>query len=146
MHIESALTEAWAQFVSFQTEVSIDDNDPTRDAIRDYAPELFGSYLQARQQTEPFGMDRLNSLHVPAAALSIAAIALALLLSRPLGLPPAASALCLSVLLALVINAVICGVFSHPVDRYQSRLVPLAAFAFAVVVFTGVRRPLMKSK
>jgi hypothetical protein len=36
--------------------------------------------------------------------------------------------------LALATNAAICGVFSHPVDRYQSRLVLLAPLAMALLI------------
>lgn len=40
----------------------------------------------------------------------------------------------LSTLLALAANGAICGLFSHPADRYQSRLVPLAPFAMALLI------------
>ena len=42
-------------------------------------------------------------------------------------------------MLALATNAAICGIFSHPVDRYQSRLVPLAPLAIALLI-AGRRR------
>jgi hypothetical protein len=51
-----------------------------------------------------------------------------------LHIAPEAAALCFVILLALAANAAICGVFSHPVDRYQSRLVLLAPFAVAILV------------
>jgi hypothetical protein len=43
------------------------------------------------------------------------------------------AAFCLPVLLALFINAAICSIFSHPVDRYQSRFTPLALFAITLL-------------
>jgi hypothetical protein len=57
-----------------------------------------------------------------------------LLFRRRLKIAPNAAALCLVVLLALAANAVICGVFSHPVDRYQSRVVLLAPLAMALLI------------
>jgi hypothetical protein len=57
-----------------------------------------------------------------------------LLFRRRLKIAPEAAALCLVILLALAANAAICGVFSHPVDRYQSRLVPLAPLAMALLI------------
>jgi len=37
-------------------------------------------------------------------------------------------------LLALAANAAICGVFAHPADRYQSRLVLLAPLAVTFLI------------
>ena len=61
-------------------------------------------------------------------------MALALIARRRLKIAPELAALCLTILLALAANAAICGIFSHPVDRYQSRLVPLAPFAVALLI------------
>jgi hypothetical protein len=47
-------------------------------------------------------------------------------LRRRLKIAPEAAAFCYVILLALVANAAICGVFSDPSDRYRSRPVPLA--------------------
>lgn len=140
MHAQTAATAALAQFVSFRTEISIHDNDPTYDAIRDHAPSLLPAFMQSRQEAQPFDIAPLNLVHVPVGALSIAGLVAALVWRRRLKLPPEAAALCLTVLLALAVNAAICGVFSHPVDRYQSRLVPLAPFALAVA-FATRRKP-----
>jgi 4-hydroxybenzoate polyprenyltransferase len=76
----------------------------------------------------------LNLLHVPIAALAIAGLVGGLIWRRRLKIAPELAALCLTILLALAANAAICGVFSHPVDRYQSRLVPLAPFAMALLI------------
>ena len=64
----------------------------------------------------------------------MAALILALILQRQLRLTPEAAALSVTILLALAANAAICGVFSHPVDRYQSRLVLLAPFAVGILI------------
>lgn len=134
MHLEAALTDTVEQLLSFQTDVSIDDNDPTFDAIRDHAPALLPAFLNARQQAQRFDVAPLNLVHVPATALAIAWLIGALIWRRRLKLAPDITALALSVLLALLANAAICGVFSHPVDRYQSRLVPLASLAVVMLI------------
>ena len=90
--------------------------------------------MRARQQADPFDVAPLNFLHVPVAALSIAGLALALIARRRCKVAPDLAALCLTILLALAANAAICGIFSHPVDRYQSRLVVLAPFALALLI------------
>jgi len=137
VHATTAFNAAFAQFFSFQTEVGIDDNAPTRWAFEEFIPKLYPALLAARQQAQPFDVEPLNRLHLPVAYLSLALMALAMIFRRRLGLPNRTYALCLMLLAALTANAVICGVFSHPVDRYQSRLVLLAPFVVAIV---AVRR------
>jgi hypothetical protein len=90
--------------------------------------------MRARQQAERFDVAPLNYLHMPVAALAVAGLGLALLFRRRLRIAPEAAALCLVILLALAANAAICGVFSHPVDRYQSRVVLLAPLGIALLI------------
>ena len=132
-HATTAIQAAVAQFFTFQTEVGIDDNGPTRWAFEEFLPKLYPTLLAARQQAEPFDVEPLNRLHLPVAYISLALIALAMVFRRRLGLSDRTYALCLTLLAALAASAVICGVFSHPVDRYQSRLVLLAPFVVAII-------------
>ena len=133
MHIEKALGDTAQQFLSYQTEVSLTDNEPTIETLHGLVPQLFMHFMSARQQSDPFQVATLNMLHVPAATLGLVGLIFTLLLGRR-RLDAPMIAFCLTVLLALVVNAAICGVFSHPVDRYQSRLVPLAPFAMAILI------------
>ncbi len=80
-------------------------------------------------------------LYVPVAGLAIGGLVIGLIGRRRLKLSPEATALCLTILLALAANAAICGIFSHPVDRYQSRLVLLAPFAMAALFAQRWRSP-----
>lgn len=139
MHAAAAALATLEQFAKFKTEISFENNEPTFETFREDAPDLLAPLMQARQQTAPFDVAALNIVHVPVAALSIAALAAVFMFRRRLGLTPDVTALCLSILLALAINAAVCGVFSHPVDRYQSRLVVLAPFALALA-FAAHRR------
>lgn len=141
MHLKTALAATFEQLTSFQTEISLDDNDPTFDAIRDYAPRLLPDYQAARQQAEGFDVATLNLVHVPVAALAIVGLVVAVAARRRLTIAPEFVALCTVVLAALLINAAICGVFSHPVDRYQSRLVVLAPLALAMLAAYRHRAP-----
>ena len=134
MHVATAVKATLSQFVTFATEVSIEDNDPTFWSFEEHIPQWPPALMAARQQSERFNVAPLNNLHVPVAALAVAGLILALLLRRRLNIAPRAAALCFVILLALAANAVICGVFSHPVDRYQSRLVLLAPFAIAILL------------
>ena len=119
MHASTAAAAAIKQFFTFQTEIRVENNAPTIQMFAEHFPQLFPQFMRARQQAEHFGVARLNYLHVPVAALAIAGLGIALLSGRR-KIAPEAVALCLVVLLALAANAAICGVFSHPVDRYQS--------------------------
>jgi hypothetical protein len=134
MHATTAVSAAVKQFLAFQTEISIEDNGPTIETFTAQTPQLVPLFMQARQQTDHFNVAPLNFLHVPVASLAIAVLGLALLARRRLRVAPDLAALCLTILLALAANAAICGIFSHPVDRYQSRLVPLAPFAMALLI------------
>ncbi len=134
MHATSAITATLAQFAAFKTEVSIHDNAPAIGTLRDSTPQLMPQLMSARQQNDQFSAAPLNLLHVPFAALAIGGLGVALIWRRRLEVAPELAALCLTVMLALAANAAICGIFSHPVDRYQSRLVPLAPFAIALLV------------
>jgi hypothetical protein len=140
MQMNTAVTDTFQQFISFQTEVSLDDNAPTIEIFANRTPQLMPELMSARQQTGAIDVDALNLVHVPVAALAIAALAGALLFRRRLNVAPEFAAFCATVLLALVVNAVICGVFSHTVDRYQSRLMPLALFGVALLVTGRWRR------
>jgi hypothetical protein len=134
MHASTAVIAAATQFFTFQTEIDVDDNAPTLNVFRFHFPKLFAELMRARQQAGGFDVEPLNYLHVPVAALSVMGLVLALLFRRRLKIAPEAAALCLVILLALAANAVICGVFAHAADRYQSRLVLLAPLAVAFLI------------
>ena len=135
MHVSAAVADTLKQFASFQTEVSIHDNAPTIGTLGDRTPQLMRQLMNARQQTDLLDVAPLNLLHVPIAALAIGGLGVALIWRRRLEIAPEMAALCLVVLLALAANAAICGIFAHPVNRYQSRcLAPLAPFAIVLLI------------
>lgn len=134
LHFEKAVKATFSQFITFATEVNVDKNEPTFSSIGEHLPWLMPRMFAARQQSERFDVAPLNTLHVPVAFLALTGMFVALLLRRLLKIAPQAAALCFVVLLALAANAMICGIFSHPVDRYQSRLVLLAPFVVAILV------------
>jgi hypothetical protein len=140
-HITTALRATLLQLISFKTEVAFlaGENGYTISTIRDRLPSLYPALMAARQQATPFNVAPLNVIHIPAAALSI--LALAAVLIRRHRFPDRAIAFAVTVLFALVINAAICGVFSHAADRYQSRLVPIAPLALMIVALSRRRTP-----
>lgn len=140
LHLATAVKAAAEQFVRVRTSLSVRPEDNI-DAIRTFErmlpPPAVARFHAARQQSEKPDIGVVNLLHLPAAY-----IGLTLLLVATFGRSDRRNlllfALCSSVLLALLANAMICGVFSIPSDRYQNRLVPLAVLCVAVAL--GGRR------
>lgn len=133
-HAIAAVTAIFDQFTTFATEFSIDDNDPTVDTFDKYLPRLYPQLMSARQQAQRFDIAPLNYIHVPVSGLAMAALFGVLIFRRRLALTPQYTALCLTILLALAVNAAVCGIFSHAVDRYGGRLALLAPFAIALLI------------
>jgi hypothetical protein len=141
-HLTTAIAATLGQLVSFQTEVSVDDNEPTFQAFAELLPDLVPAMMGARQQDGRLNVVPLNAiLYVPVGALAVGGLVLALLLRRRLNMTPETAALCFTVLLMLAVNSAVCGIFSHPVDRYQSRLVLLAPFVVAILVAQRFKAP-----
>ncbi len=135
-HVTNAIAHSADQLVSFATELATDDgaNAHTTYTFREYLPQLYPALMTARQQTGRLDVDPLNVIHIPVGALSILGLIGLLIFHRRMDLPPRAVALAATVLLALLVNAAVCGVFSHAAERYQSRLMPLAPFALMTLL------------
>jgi hypothetical protein len=134
--IGNAIWHSLDQLVSFATEIAT-DRDRNFHVIwtfKDDFPRLYPQLMAARQQTGELDVTSLNAIHIPVAALSMLGLAGALLYRRRLALSPQMTALAATVLLALLVNAAVCGVFSHAADRYQSRLVLLAPLAIMILL------------
>lgn len=138
-HLWTAAYAAVSQFFTLATEVSLNDNEPTFAMFRDHLPDLVPSLMEARQQNAGIDVSAMNWVHIPVAVLSIAGLGLTLILRHRWRVGAELTALGLTIMLALIANAAVCGIFSHPVDRYQSRLVPLAPLALALVVASRSR-------
>jgi len=98
------------------------------------------AYLEARQQRGTLRFKTLNMIHVPVGALSVLGLLLLLhnAVSRRVWDQVSLPAL---VLLGLIGNAIICGTFSNPHDRYQSRIIWLPSLVLLLAV-TRDRRAL----
>ncbi len=99
-------------------------------------PKQMDGYTHAYQQRGDIWFLPLNLLHVPVAILSIAGVFL--LLRRAWREKEWNNAVLPAfVLIALLGNAFICGVFSGPHSRYQSRLVWLPTLVLLLVASSG---------
>ena len=100
-------------------------------------PQQVSAYDRAYQQEGEIWFVPVNIVHVPVAFLSLAGLYMILRNVRArrdgrAGLLPA------FVLIALLGNAFICGVFSGPHGRYQSRIMWLPAFAVILIAWPRI--------
>ncbi|HSS13705.1 MAG TPA: hypothetical protein VLL04_07425 [Rhizomicrobium sp.] len=131
-HLRAAVTESLLQFFAFKTGDGIEPQlSIAVPNFRRVIPEQIPSYRLARQQRGRFRFDILNLIHVPVGAMSILGLALLLQRARRNWHQGSLPAL---VLLALIGNAIICGTFSNPHDRYQSRIIWLPSLVLLLAV------------
>ncbi len=140
-HLETAVTTTLKQLALMETEVSLvkDWMAPAIGSLRELVPQMTPRIAAARQQAEPFPdlLARFNTIHVATALASLVLLVGLFAFARQRLVPPETLMLAGLVLTALLINAAVCGIFSNPVDRYQSRILWLAPFA--VIIALGAR-------
>ncbi len=119
----AATDDSVRQFFTFKTGDGIESQEWVLEpVIKQAAPGELPAYLAAPQQHNRLRFTTLNMIHVTVGMLSL--LGLIVLLHdavkrrhwRELRLPAL-------VLTALIGNAIVCGTFSNPHDRYQSRLI-----------------------
>ncbi len=147
MQLEAAMRDSVRQFFTFKTGDGIESQQwVLKPDFEKMVPGQLPGYLGAQQQRGKLRFAALNMVHVTVGILSL--LGLLLLLQRALirrrwndaALPGL-------VLTALIGNAIICGTFSNPHDRYQSRLIwlPGLVLILARMRNPGVLRPLEES-
>ncbi len=133
-HLRTAL---WGTFDELRTTRTViptnpyDNHDAIR-AIEELAPDAVPAFRAARQQRQEIDVDWINLIHVPVEATS--AVGLLALLGMGLVRRGRSWRLALTVLLALIFNAAICGVFSNSSDRYEARLIWIAPLCVALAL------------
>jgi hypothetical protein len=132
-HVVTAVRNVLQQLVTVATGDGVNPEN-TQHAVwvlSEQAPKAMPHFLNAAQQRDLFDFTAINWVDVPIALTASAALPFIVVMLRR---RRAVAALALTALLALLANAAICGIFSGPDDRYQSRLAPIAALAVAVAV------------
>ncbi len=138
MQIEAAIRDSVRQFFTFKTGDGIESQEwILKPDFEKMMPGQLPEYLAAQQQRSRFRFAAFNMVHVTVGILSL--LGVLLLLQRALirgrwdeaALPGL-------VLTALIGNAIICGTFSNPHDRYQSRLIWLPSL---VLLIAGMKNP-----
>jgi hypothetical protein len=141
MHLRAAVSDSLLQFLQFKTGDGIEPQMSIQERpFRRVIPQQIPAYLEARQQQGLIRFKTLNLIHVPAGAMSLLGLLL-LLQHAAIRRAWADASLPVLVLLGLIGNAVICGTFSNPHDRYQSRIIWLPCLVLLLAV-TRDRRAL----
>jgi hypothetical protein len=138
-HLVTAVRATLRQLVTVDTGdgVNPENNQHTEWTLSERAPNAMGRFRAAAQQRDRFDFTAINRVEVPLALAASALMPILVVLLRRRR--PALAALALSATLALLANAAICGIFSGPNARYQSRLIPIAPLA-ALVAVLDLRR------
>ncbi len=109
--------------------------------FREYLPQQLKFVDVAREQKSHLTFGPVNLIHVPVALISTA-LAFAMLMAAIFRRrADEVTLLTATVVLALLGNAVICGVISGPHDRYGSRLVWIATFTVMIAVMKRSKPP-----
>jgi len=135
-----ALQDAALQFFWFQTGDGIVPQEWVLNREFKVAiPQQLSAYDKAYQQEGAIWFLPINLVHVPVAILSLAALYLSLR-GAVRRRDWRGSVLPAFVALALIGNALVCGVFSGPHGRYQSRIMWLPTFAVALIAWPRIER------
>jgi len=141
MHLQAAAYDSLLQFLQFKTGDGIEPQLSIMEPnFKLTIPKQLPAYREARQQQGLIRFKTLNLIHVPVGAMSVLGLLLLLQHAAARRAWETASLPAL-VLLGLIGNAIICGTFSNPHDRYQSRIVWLPTLVLLLAV-TRDRRAL----
>ncbi|MGZ5936395.1 MAG: hypothetical protein ACXWLK_03270 [Rhizomicrobium sp.] len=134
----AVVKDAALQFVLFQTGDGIVPQEwVLNQEFKIAIPQQISNYDHAYQQEGAIWFLPVNLVHVPVAFLAL--LTLGLLLRHAVKRGEWRKGMLLAfVLLALLGNAFVCGVFSGPHGRYQSRIMWLPAFAVVLVAWPRV--------
>jgi hypothetical protein len=133
-----ALQDAALQFFWFQTGDGIVPQEwVLNHEFKVAIPQQLNAYDRAYQQEGEIWFLPINLVHVPMGFLSLAALYV-ILRNAVRRRDWRAAALPAFVALVLIGNAVVCGVFSGPHGRYQSRIMWLPAFAVVLIAWPRV--------
>ncbi|MGU3493643.1 hypothetical protein ACLBXM_06330 [Xanthobacteraceae bacterium A53D] len=136
-HLAAAVSATLRQLVAMRTGDMMDETLwHSTYQIRSTQPEARRAMMAARQQQVPsIDFSHFSRLHVPVGLAASLAVALLAVAAGWRG-HREWMLFCGSVAFILLANAAVCGVFSNPHDRYQSRIVWIAV---AALFIAGVR-------
>ncbi len=134
--IETALVATARQLVAVRTgEGIVTTMWHTYGIIGRYMPSVVPAMRAARQQRGEIHFSMINAVHVPIALAAMALLPVVVLLGFSSPAFVEIGRLAATIALALLGNAVVCGVISNPHDRYGARMVWIAVFAVVLAAW-----------
>jgi len=134
--IETALVATARQLVAVRTgEGIVTTMWHTYGIIGRYMPSVVPAMRAARQQRGEIHFSMINAVHVPIAFAAMALLPVVVLLGFSSPAFVEIGRLAATIALALLGNAVVCGVISNPHDRYGARMVWIAVFAVVLAAW-----------
>jgi hypothetical protein len=131
--IETAVVAAAKQIVKVENgEGVLTTIWHTYGIIQHYMPSIVPAMRAARQQHGEVSFRALNEVEVPVALISIMLLPFIVIMGR--GEYADLRRLAATVSVAVLANAVVCGVLSNPHDRYGARIAWIATFAVGLVL------------
>jgi hypothetical protein len=140
LQIETAAIATARQLVYVRTGEGVENTTwHTYGVIHDRLPEVVPAMEAARQQQkQSISFTGINAVHYPLALLSLALLPVICLLGWFGWLPASFAELGMTCILALLGNAMVCGIVSNPHDRYGARLVWIASFVALLALAQAV--------
>jgi hypothetical protein len=134
-HIRAAAKATLEQMLLMRTMTSLQsaDNSGALEVIEHLAPSMIVRLRGARQQRDGvLDLTSINLLHVPFAFIALSLLPIVIALGGFCRISKNTTTFASTIAFAIVANAAICAIFSSTVDRYQSRLIWLAALAVGI--------------
>jgi hypothetical protein len=137
--IETAASAAVRQLSQFKTgEGVLDQVWHTYNMVERFTPSALPAMRAARQQKGKLDFRNINRFHVPVGFASLVLLVAALWLSLKRPVFAELGPLATTAVLAILTNAVVCGVLSNPHDRYGARMIWIATLVVALVPWRAV--------
>jgi hypothetical protein len=142
LQLRDATIAAARQLVTVRTGEGVENTLwHTYGVMRDRLPQWIPAMNAARQQQKPsISFTAINMVHYPLALAVMALLPIIFVLAWLELLPASLAELSGTAMLALIGNAVICGVISNPHDRYGARIIWIASFVVLLALAHAVER------
>jgi hypothetical protein len=140
LQLETATIATARQLVHVRTGEGVENTTwHTYGVIHDRLPQVVPAMEAARQQQkQSISFTGINAVHYPLALLGLALLPIICLLGWFAWLPVPFAELGMTCMLALLGNAMVCGIVSNPHDRYGARLVWIASFVALLALAQSV--------
>jgi hypothetical protein len=139
MHLKTAAAAAMRQLTAVASgEGVVNYIWHTYGIMERFTPQVLPAMRAARQQQGALSLDAFNLWHIPIALISMALMPMIVLRAAFRRVLADADRLAITLTLAFLANAIVCGTLSNPHPRYGARLAWLATFNALLLMPRGI--------